>query len=71
MVADSTSVNLFKLLAAALDQRPGRTVILTEEGNFPTDLYMAQGLTALLQRGHVLRPVPRCAVQRWMSRWPC
>jgi kynureninase len=33
-------------------------VILTEEGNFPTDLYMAQGLTALLQRGHVLRPVP-------------
>jgi kynureninase len=58
VVGDSTSVNLFKLLAAALDQRPDRRVILTEEGNFPTDLYMAQGLTALLQRGHVLRPVP-------------
>ena len=57
VVADSTSVNLFKLLAAALDQRPGRRVILTEEGNFPTDLYMAQGLTTLLQRGHELRPV--------------
>lgn len=57
VVADSTSVNLFKLLAAALDQRPGRRVILTEEGNFPTDLYMAQGLAALLQRGHELRPV--------------
>src|SRR5579863_5405838 len=57
VVADSTSVNLFKLLAAGLDQRPGRRVILTEEGNFPTDLYMAQGLTALLQRGHELRPV--------------
>jgi kynureninase len=57
IVADSTSVNLFKLLAAALDLRLGRPVILTEEGNFPTDLYMAQGLTALLQRGHVLRPV--------------
>ena len=57
VVADSTSVNLFKLLAAALDQRPGRNVILTEEGNFPTDLYMAQGLAALLRRGHVLRPV--------------
>ena len=57
VVADSTSVNLFKLLAAALDLRPGRSVILTEDGNFPTDLYMAQGLTALLQRGHVLRPV--------------
>ena len=57
VVADSTSVNLFKLLAAALDQRPGRTVILTEEGNFPTDLYMAEGLASLLQRGHVLRSV--------------
>ncbi|HET7883356.1 MAG TPA: aminotransferase class V-fold PLP-dependent enzyme, partial [Acetobacteraceae bacterium] len=50
-------VNLFKLLAAALDKRPGRGVILTEEGNFPTDLYIAQGLSALLQRGHELRPV--------------
>ncbi|HEX3402805.1 MAG TPA: kynureninase [Acetobacteraceae bacterium] len=58
VVADSTSVNLFKLLAAALDQRPGRMVILTEEGNFPTDLYIAQGLVALLQRGHELRAVP-------------
>jgi kynureninase len=57
VVADSTSVNLFKLLAAALDQRPGRKVILTEEGTFPTDLYIAQGLAALLQRGHVLRSV--------------
>ena len=57
VVADSTSVNLFKLLAAALDARPGRSVILTETGNFPTDLYMAQGLTALLGRGHKLRVV--------------
>jgi kynureninase len=58
VVADSTSVNLFKLLAAALNERPGRKVILTEEGNFPTDLYMAQGLTALLQRQYELRQVP-------------
>jgi kynureninase len=57
VVADSTSVNLFKLLAAALEQRPERKVILTEEGNFPTDLYIAEGLVALLQRGHVLRVV--------------
>jgi len=64
VVADSTSVNLFKLLAAALDARPGRPVILTETGNFPTDLYMAQGLTALLGRGHALRVVddPLCAL---------
>jgi kynureninase len=57
VVADSTSVNLFKLLAAALELRPERKVILTEEGNFPTDLYIAEGLVALLQRGHVLRAV--------------
>ena len=56
-VADSTSVNLFKLLAVALDARPGRPVILTETGNFPTDLYMAQGLATLLGRGHALRVV--------------
>jgi kynureninase len=44
VVADSTSVNLFKLLSAALAARPGRRVILTEPGDFPTDLYIAQGL---------------------------
>ena len=57
LVADSTSVNLFKLLAAALEARPGRRIILTEAGNFPTDLYMAQGLAALLRRGHEVRAV--------------
>ena len=56
-VADSTSVNLFKLLGAALALRPGRRVILSERGNFPTDLYIAQGLAALLGRGHELRLV--------------
>src|SRR5919112_3787458 len=48
MVADSTSVNLFKLLAAALALRPDRRVLLSERGNFPTDLYVAEGLVALL-----------------------
>jgi kynureninase len=47
-VADSTSVNLFKLAAGALSLRPGRTTILSEAGNFPTDLYALQGLSALL-----------------------
>jgi kynureninase len=55
VVADSTSVNLFKLVSAALTLRPERTVILTEAGNFPTDLYIAQGLTEWLGRGHTLR----------------
>jgi kynureninase len=57
-VADSTSVNLFKLLAGALRLRPGRTVILSEQENFPTDLYVAQGLASLLGRAE-LRLVPR------------
>ena len=48
-MADSTSVNLFKLLAGALRLRPGRRVILSEEENFPTDLYVAQGLASLLE----------------------
>jgi kynureninase len=48
IAADSTSINLFKLLAAALKLRPGRRVILTEADNFPTDIYMAEGLAHLL-----------------------
>jgi kynureninase len=47
IAADSTSINIFKLLAGALRLRPGRRVILTEAGNFPTDIYMAEGLAHL------------------------
>jgi kynureninase len=48
LIADSTSVCLFKLLAAAARARPGRAKIVAQEGNFPTDLYVAQGLCDLL-----------------------
>ena len=48
LIADSTSVSLFKLLAAAVHSRPGRTTIVTRKGNFPTDLYVAQGLAEML-----------------------
>ena len=48
LIADSTSVCLFKLLAAAVRARPGRRVILTQEGNFPTDTYVAEGLAEML-----------------------
>jgi len=44
IACDSTSVNLFKLIAAVLDMQQGRKVILSEPGNFPTDLYMIEGL---------------------------
>ena len=61
IVADSVSVNLFKLMSAALGMRPGRKVILSEPGNFPTDLYMIQGLQELglakqrlIERGQIL-----------------
>ena len=57
VVADSTSVNLFKLLGAAITMRPGRRVILSERGNFPTDLYVAQGLAAFVAAGHTVRTV--------------
>jgi kynureninase len=46
VAADSTSVNLFKALCAALSLRPDRSVILSERTNFPTDVYMMQGVEA-------------------------
>jgi kynureninase len=59
VAADSTSVNLFKVLAAALtmqrEDAPGRTVIVSERSNFPTDLYIAQSLAQ--QHGCTLRLV--------------
>ncbi len=58
IVTDSTSVNLFKLLEAALAAQPGRRVILSEPGNFPTDLYVAQGVAAMLP-GVEVRTVAR------------
>jgi kynureninase len=56
LIADSTSVCLFKLLAAAVKARPERRTILTQQRNFPTDLYVAQGLAEML--GLRLSPVP-------------
>jgi len=46
VVTDSTSVDLFKCLVAALQMRPGRRTILCETGDFPTDAYIAQGVAA-------------------------
>jgi kynureninase len=57
VVADSTSLNVFKVLHAALRLRPDRRIILSDSGNFPTDLYMAQGLAGMLGSGHELKIV--------------
>jgi kynureninase len=60
-VTDTTSLNLFKALAAALEiqrrQAPERKVIVTERSNFPTDIYMADGLARWLDRGYSIRLV--------------
>jgi kynureninase len=53
VVSDSTSVNLYKLAAAALDARPGRDVIVSDRHNFPSDRYVLEGLAAA--RGLELR----------------
>lgn len=59
VATDTTSINIFKSLAAALriqeEDAPGRRVILSERDNFPTDLYMIQGLAELLDQGYELR----------------
>ena len=62
VVADSTSVNLFKLLVAALGVQGARPVILTEPDNFPTDGYIAEGVVKLLA-GHRLRTVAAEALE--------
>jgi kynureninase len=55
VLSDSTSVNLYKLAAAALDAHPGRRVLVTDDDNFPTDRYVLAGLAAA--RGLELRVI--------------
>ncbi len=62
VVSDSISVNLFKVLSAAVAKRPTRKIILSDSGNFPSDLYVAQGLSTFMADGHELRVVEPEAV---------
>ncbi len=55
IVSDSTTVNLYKLACAALQARPGRAVIVTDDDNFPTDRYVLDGIAR--QRGGQLRMI--------------
>ncbi|EYD71262.1 kynureninase [Limimaricola hongkongensis] len=57
VLGDTLSIKVHQALAAALALRPERRVILSDSGNFPSDLYMAQGLVEQLGRGHELRVV--------------
>lgn len=58
IVTDSTSVNLFKLIVAALRLDPSRTTIVSETGNFPTDLHVAEGAVGCVP-GATLKLVAR------------
>ena len=59
VTGDTLSIKLYQALAAALKLRPDRRVILSDNRNFPSDLYMAEGLIDTIGKGHELRtPAP-------------
>ncbi|MEW9918501.1 kynureninase [Marimonas sp. MJW-29] len=57
VMGDTLSVKVYQALAAGLKMRPERKIILSDTGNFPSDLYMAEGLVGLLGQGYELRTV--------------
>lgn len=57
VLGDTLSIKVHQALSAAIQMRPDRKVILSDSGNFPTDLYMAEGLIRQLGQGHELRVV--------------
>ena len=61
LVADSVTVNLYKLAHAAADHRPGR--IVTDAGNFPTDRYVLEGVARQRDREYVEAPSVEAAIE--------
>ena len=57
VMGDTLSIKVYQALASALEMSPGRRVILSDTGNFPSDLYMAEGLCRTLVDGYVLKTV--------------
>jgi kynureninase len=57
VIGDTLSIKVYQALASALELRPDRRIVLSDSGNFPTDLYMADGLLRSLDKGHELRIV--------------
>ena len=65
VVGDTLSIKVYQALASALELRPDRRVILSDKGNFPTDLYMAEGLVRSLGQGHQIEtPSPEDVAER-------
>ena len=57
VMGDTLSIKVYQALASALEMTPGRGVILSDTGNFPSDLYMAEGLCRTLGPGYSLKTV--------------
>ncbi|WP_298566582.1 kynureninase [uncultured Aliiroseovarius sp.] len=65
VVGDTLSIKVYQALASALELRPDRRVILSDKGNFPTDLYMAEGLVRSLGQGRQIEtPSPEDVAER-------
>ena len=63
VMGDTLSIKMYQALASALEMLPSRKIVLSDAGNFPTDLYMADGLIRSLGRAHVLKIVEPEAVE--------
>jgi kynureninase len=55
LVGDTISVNLFKVISAALELRPEHRTVISDTGNFPSDLYIAEGVIRQMGKGHALK----------------
>ncbi|MCZ4256559.1 kynureninase [Sulfitobacter sp. G21635-S1] len=62
VMGDTLSIKVYQALASAVKMRPDRRVILSDTGNFPSDLYIAEGLVGLLEQGYALKTVEPEAV---------
>ncbi len=62
VMGDTLSIKVYQALASALEMNPHRKVILSDNGNFPSDLYIAEGLTRTLGKDYRLRVVDPEAV---------
>ena len=63
VMGDTLSIKVYQALASALELNPRRRIILSDNGNFPSDLYMAEGLIRSLDRGHQLKIVDPASVE--------
>ncbi len=66
-LGDTLSIKVYQALAAALALNPERRVIISDKGNFPSDLYIADGLLKLLGRGYELKIADPTKVENYLD----